>query len=166
MSQQERNGGRRELTYSHWHRRESIGRYLTGYQAQFLYMADVDSVERCNFCHQPVALIETTRYLGGDFTKDARTTQTLASRAGTPAYTVYFIADEPRTCPTCRFWVPEWPDIHGFFVDGPLPTREPPRYLDPLQYAEWLVELRLAHADSCPSTPGWRRRNWVNWRTA
>jgi hypothetical protein len=162
VSRHERNGGRRELTYSHWHREEQIKAFLTPYQAQYLYMSDVDDLELCPFCYHPIAAIETTRYRGM-FRKDATSTRNLAADAGFPSFTVYYLADEPPICPCCQMWTPPWPDIEAFYVSGPLPSDDLPTYMVPAEYADFLRDLRILHSPRCAETQDWRRKNWKLW---
>ena len=56
--------GFRDLTYSSWHRRGSIKRFLNEEQAALLYMIDLDAspwVEWDDGVKEPMALIETLR---------------------------------------------------------------------------------------------------------
>lgn len=162
MSQQERNGGRRELTYSNWHRSDSISRYVTSWQARFLYMSDVDANELCWQCYSAVALIETTRYIGS-FSKNADATAKLSAKVGVPSFTVYFIAEEPDSCHACQQWIAPWPDITAFYVVGPHGEDDEPRRMTPANYAAFLVGLRLAHASRCERLAA-SDRVWRFWK--
>lgn len=164
MSQQERNGGRRELTYSNWHRRDSVGRYVTEWQARYLYMSDVDANELCVWCYSAVALIETTRYIGS-FAKNADATAKLSAKVGVPSFTVYFVADEPDNCHACHQWIAPWPDITTFYVVGPHGEDDVPRQMTPAEYAAFLVGLRLTHETRCDRVPAGDRA-WRMWREA
>ena len=67
--------GEREIVYNLWHR-----------QFPGLGFVDIDHVEMCKRCQQPLALIETARDTGIalDY-KKAHVTQNIARRLGIPA---------------------------------------------------------------------------------
>ena len=130
MSLKERTGTR-DLTYSRWHRPESIGRYLDRRTAATLDYIDLDAVEYCHGCRTPLALIETARDVG-QADKPSTVTRRLADRSDLPAYVVLYTVVED--------------DISAFRVkrvapltdDGWLP-------MDPPTYALMLASLRAAH---------------------
>lgn len=131
MSMEERTG-HRDLTYSGWHRPSSIHRY-TGYSwAQQLGMIDIDDVEYCRKCNQPLALIETALDTGQAH-KTGTVTANLAIAAGIPAYAVLYRKTEDQ-------------DIDQFRLRRLTPQPDPAwRTLTPAEYAQCLVTLRTAH---------------------
>jgi hypothetical protein len=74
--------GKRDLTYSGWHRT----------LPDDIAMIDIDSLEWCHRCREPLALVETARYTGRG--KVASVTARLAAKAGIPAYIVWYLMDE------------------------------------------------------------------------
>lgn len=91
MMQEERYGTR-DRSYSAWHRRLSIGRYVGIERAQLLAMIDLDAslyVEYDDGTKEPLALIETARDVGQHW-KSATVTLQLATRADLPCYVVLY----------------------------------------------------------------------------
>ena len=85
---QEERFYQRDLTYSLWHRRRSVARYVGSEQAQLLSMCDVDCVLWLEYDHEdkrPLALIETALDVGQSH-KPATAIRNLAVRAKVPAY--------------------------------------------------------------------------------
>lgn len=78
MSAKERTG-KRCLAYSRWHREQ--GRELAA--------IDIDFVEYCVYCNEPLALVETTRDVGQGY-KATTVTQALAQKAGLEVWLVYY----------------------------------------------------------------------------
>src|SRR5258708_13885845 len=123
MSQEERFGTR-DRTYSAWHRRASLGRFIGADRAQLVSMCDIDAalwLEHDDLTKEPLALIETARDLGQPF-KSGTVLLHLARRARLPAYVVRFrIVD--RTNP------PDAPcqDLVPFPVRPISPPPEPAR---------------------------------------
>ena len=66
MSLKERYG-KRDLTYSSWHRPESISRFLEKRYAYNLDFIDLDAIEYCHFCKEPLALIELAQDVGQSY---------------------------------------------------------------------------------------------------
>lgn len=137
---QEERYGTRDRTYSAWHRRLSIRRFVGIEQAQLLAMIDLDAalyVEYDDGSKEPLALIETARDVGQEF-KSATVTANLAKRAGLPCYCVlYSRADYLNPAD------PRWMDISGFRVRRvwPNPEREW-RLLTPSEWAQALLRVR------------------------
>ena len=105
--------GTRDRTYSAWHRRPSIRRFVGIERAQLLAMIDLDAslfVEYDDQTKEPVALIETARDVGQAF-KAATVTARLAKRAGLPAYVVLY-TPASNLNPSDQ----EWQDISRFRV--------------------------------------------------
>lgn len=126
MSRWERTGIR-DLTYSRWHR--SLDDNLTA--------VDVDFVEYCSACGEPLALLETTRDDGRN-SKPTSVLRALARRANMPAYLLFYSAS-PAGAVTCfrlrQVW-PQWSALSS---------------LTPGEFRAWLQRLREQHA--CARTP-------------
>lgn len=137
---QEERYGTRDRTYSAWHRRRSIFRFVGIERAQLLSMIDLDGALYCEFDRgtcEPLALIETALDRG-QTRKAATVTRRLAARAGLPAYVVLYAPASYRN-PADDTQV----DIERFRVRRlwPSPQREW-RTLNPLEWAEALVQIR------------------------
>ena len=132
--------GERDLTYSAWHRQRSTQRFVGIDRAQSLGMIDIDCVlfvEYDTTTREPLALIETARYVG-QRNKPATVTAALARRAGIPAFTVlYEAANEPNPADT-RF-----KDIARFHIRRIWPQPERLwRVVAPEQWAHALLHIR------------------------
>ncbi len=137
---QEEKYGTRDRTYSAWHRRLSVRRFVGIERAQLLSMIDLDGtlwIEYDNETREPLALIETARDVG-QARKSAGVTQRLAQRAGVPAYTVlYHVA--PMRNPADATAA----DIDRFRVKRIWPKPEAAwRTLSPGEWAHGLVRIR------------------------
>jgi hypothetical protein len=137
---QTENFGERDLTYSAWHRQRSTRRFVGIDRAQSLGMIDIDCVlfvEYDTDTREPLALIETARYVGQRH-KPATVTAALARRAGIPAFTVlYEAANDPNPADK-RF-----PDIARFRVRRLWPQPERSwRIVKPEQWAQALLHIR------------------------
>jgi hypothetical protein len=130
MSQAERTGVR-DLLYSRWHRQDSINRFIGIRSAAMLKVVDIDWCEACQFCSQPVALIETQESKRAP--KAATITQNLADLSKLPAYSVSY---EPSA---------DGRDIDGFAVQMIAPSLGEVARMMPYQYAKWLLALRDEH---------------------
>jgi hypothetical protein len=137
---QEERFGNRDRTYSAWHRRLSVRRFVGLEKAQLLSMIDLDGALYCEFdgsTSEPLALIETALDRGQS-RKTATVTRRLAQRARLPAYVVlyqpaaYGNPADPSQC-----------DIQQFRVRRlwPCPERQW-RSLNPLEWAEALLQIR------------------------
>ena len=156
MSDTERYGGKRELTYSHWHRRASIARFLKGGDrvAYWLSMIDIDANEYCQSCYRPIALIETARDVGQSW-KNCGITKKTAQLGGLLAYVVLYEAEDPNTCTSCGNYQQPWPDIVGFRVLQVEPEAGRDfKAMTPREYAQFLVALRVVHSVSCDRSWG------------
>ena len=127
----------RDLSYSAWHRPESVGRFVKASRA--LTMLDLDSVLFSEYApgnRMPLALIEVAKDVGQE--KVADVTRHLAELAGLPAYVALY-----RTAANANPANPQWPDINQFRVKRLWPTPEPGwRVLTPQQWADALVQIR------------------------
>lgn len=142
MSLHERYG-QRDLTYSAWHRPASIGRYLPTEEALRLTYVDIDAVEVCDGCYEPLALLELARDVGQAH-KPTTIMARLAQRANIPAGLVFYLPAADGS------------DIIRFRVraSAPQPGRE--HVMAPAAYARWLQSLRRRH--ECPAVRGPVRR--------
>jgi hypothetical protein len=135
MSQEERWGTRDE-SYSGWHRRNSIRRFVGIEKAQTLALIDVDAcvyVEYDDRGKEPLMLIETARD-GGP--KVSTVTRNLARRASLPAFVVRYIHS------AAEFLAPGVPDITSFRVKQIWPDQTGYQTMTPHQYANWLAVQR------------------------
>jgi len=134
--------GKRDLTYSAWHRRESTRRFIGIEQAQLLAMIDLDSclyVEYDDSTKEPIALIETARDVNQEI-KAATVTKKLAMRCVPvlPAYTVLYMLDSVQKNPAD----PNYFDIKSFRWRCIHPKETDWITYNPQQYAEMLLRLR------------------------
>lgn len=141
---QEECYGTRDRSYSVWHRRRSISRYVGIEAAQTLSMVDLDMclyVEYDDLSREPLCLVETARDVG-QREKSCSVTVRLARRAKLPAYLVlYRCALEPNPADV------EAPDIEGFRVKRVWPSPESEwRKLGPDEWATALVRIRTWQA--------------------
>lgn len=183
--------GRRDLSYSAWHRPASIGRYLNGFNkdkhrikvidgpwceysdpyrrtpAEKLGMIDIDHllVDGKHWRDRgPVALIESARtYTDIPFEKIATLTAILGKQANLPVYVVlYKVADTPNPAQ------PECNDIEMFFVRQYWPQKMK-GYIQmaPQEYAHFLVWLRQNKGNhmQLPLDPRWTLINETEIRT-
>lgn len=134
--------GFRDLTYSAWHRPDSIRRYTqTAMQAEELCMIDIDCVEYEAGSNRPVALIETARYTGRY--KTFTVTRKVAERAGLPAFAVQYIPHTGHPNPAA----PPQPEMESCLLDDiclflvQYPDGTCVEYT-PEQYARFLLKLR------------------------
>ena len=78
--------------YSKWHRKwENVA------------MLDIDAVEICKFCYEPLAMIETA-YYKGHTNKATAVTKEIAKRCNVPAYMLFYyeietLAKPPQEAP-------------------------------------------------------------------
>lgn len=136
MSQEERTG-HRDLTYSRWHRQQSVKRYLGVERAAKLSMIDIDDVEYCWACKEPLLIIETA-CANGVKCKTALVSEAVARRSQLPAAIVLYTVD------------PSGEDIASFHVRRLQPQADKDwEVMNPSQYAEWLWSFREEHDRSC-----------------
>lgn len=130
----------RDLTYSMWHRRRSVARYVGSEQAQLLSMCDVDCVLWLEYDHEdkrPLALIETALDVGQSH-KPATAIRNLAVRAKVPAYLCLYsrsaLNNPAEECVA---------DVSNFRVKRlwPAPERDW-RNLSPEEWAGALLRIR------------------------
>lgn len=140
INMQEELHGTRDRSYSAWHRRLSLRRFIGLERAQLAAMIDLDAcvyVEFDSATREPLALIETAMDRGQSH-KCASVTKRLGARAMIPAYCVLY-----RLGPTKNPADPSHWDIDAFRVKRlwPRPDREW-RCLAPDQWARALLQIR------------------------
>ena len=107
MSEEERTG-KRDLTYSLWHRTRSTERFLESKQAYALGMVNIDNCEYDRSTSTPLSLIEDARDVDQSH-KSGTVTGKLAEMAGLPSFTMLW---KPADYANPVF--PQVPDIAGF----------------------------------------------------
>jgi len=151
MPQLERTNTR-TLTYSAWHRRDSIKRFTAGGEviASRLTMIDIDGVyveAKHPYDRPPVALIETvevSRRLSPTeyYPKSVNILYQLGKAANIPVFLVLYRPDYSHRNPADK----SWPDIIEFYVKEYYPVQSKKwKLYSPEQYAQFLVELRQGH---------------------
>ena len=130
MSQEERTGWR-DLSYSRWHRTESMQRFMPRPVAEKMFMWDADFYEVCAYCGEAVALKEIQRSPG--VPKAADKLCRLGMRSHLPVYSISY-----------------WPsaddkDIDVFRVQRRYPYYEEVHEFTPEEYAWFIVRLRNDH---------------------
>lgn len=146
---QEERFNKRDLTYSAWHRRMSLRRYIGIEAAQTCAMIDTDArcwVEYEDRTYRPLMLIEEARDVGQG-RKTATVTRNEARRGARcgediPAFVVlYTPSDKPN--PANR----DWPDIQQFRVRQIWPQDTDWAVLTPKQWADRIITWRRWSAD-------------------
>ena len=144
MSQEEKYGSR-DLTYSAWHRRMSLQRFIGIEAAQTCAMIDMDAqtwVECEDNTFRPLMLIETAMDVGQSF-KTGTLTKNEASRGAKcgediPAYVCLYTPGQTTNPADCK-----WPDIEKFRVKRLWPEPETDwKELTPAEWARKIVEIR------------------------
>lgn len=130
----------RDRSYSAWHRRNSVRRYVGIDRAQLLSMIDLDGavyVEYDSADREPLALIEVARDVGQEH-KPAGVVLRLAKRAKLPAYVVLYRLSDARNPADSR-----WQDIDRFRIRRLHPKPEGRwRELTPSEWATGLLQIR------------------------
>lgn len=144
MAQEERYGSR-DLTYSAWHRRLSLKRFIGIEAAQTCAMIDTDAqtwVECEDQTFRPLMLVETARDVGQAH-KNGTLLKNEASRGepcgeDIPAYIVlYKPSDEMNPANKA------WPDVERFRVKRLWPEPETEwETLSPQEWAKRIIEIR------------------------
>lgn len=150
---QEEKYGTRDRTYSAWHRRNSIRRFVGIESAQTLAMIDLDAavyVEYDDASKEPLSLIETARDVGQSF-KSAAVTKNLARKAGIPAFVLLYTPNGIRNPADDA-----WPDIASFRVRRIWRTETEWRTMSPDDWAKFLVRLR--QKESSLLDEAWKRQ--------
>jgi len=117
--------------YSLWHRRQHSG----------LGMSDIDSVEMCIACYQPLILIETVKHTNQELRKGHSMTRQLAIKADLPAFIVWyrFIGEMPSYVLVKKIA----PDYKGGY------SAAPKRYTFD-QWLSYLEHKQVEHYPHCP----------------
>ena len=139
---QEEYSNERDLTYSAWHRRNSMQRYIDRRDAEGMSMIDIDAVEYDQKTREPLILIETARDNGQGW-KAATVTRNLAKRAGIPAYVLLYTPSEIPN-PSNE----KWPDIKSFRVKCIWPEADTEwRFYSAREWVEELNRIRQEQLD-------------------
>ena len=137
---QEERFGARDRSYSAWHRRLSLRRFIGLERAQLASMIDLDACVYCEFdagSREPLALIETAMDRGQPH-KAASVTRRLAQRAMIPAYCVLYRLGSEKNPADPAHW-----DIDSFRVRRLWPSPEGDwRTLTPDEWAKAIVQIR------------------------
>jgi hypothetical protein len=123
--------GQRDLTYSAWHRPDPIRRYLPEEAAAHLTYIDLDAIEACDDCYEPLALLELARDVGQSH-KSTAIMARLARRARVPAGLVFYKPSDDG-------------DIVRFRVRSAWPRGDREFLMTPAMYARWLQSQRTRH---------------------
>lgn len=127
--------GNRDLTYSHWHRG-----HRTGHPDSSCTAADIDMMEYCASCGEPLLLIETA-VGNADTLKNHNQLYRLAEQADVPAVLVFYEKGTAEWCGVCRA---EYAEPVRLWVRDVWPVRSAAREMAPL---EWAAEIEALHAD-------------------
>lgn len=149
MSDDEQRGWR-DLTYNRWHRKRSLRRYIGLEAAHRCAMVDIDSFEYCNWCYEPLALVETARQRGP---KTATATARLAKAADIPAYRLLYEVDDANEQHCDCGNITGHGEITRFWLSRIWPAREGEVELSPAEWANCLYQLRRDHYVICPTDP-------------
>jgi hypothetical protein len=126
MAVKEERYGERDLCFSGWHR----------YQLhENLDYIDLDCIEYCHRCMEPLILIEMAKDIG-QLNKATTVTRKLAKMCGLPAYLVFYTGNEKKMREA---------RVSGLRVRKIYPTRSEEVKLTPKQYELFLVLLRDRH---------------------
>ena len=115
----------RDRTYSRWHRR---------FDGEYRFI-DVDHVEYCPYCNEPLALIETA-IDNGQTHKCSTVTTILARKMGLPSFVVLYLPVG-------------YDDIHTFRVKKTNPSEDVFYELKPEEYLDLLTRLHVKHNVIC-----------------
>jgi len=119
--------------YSHWHRNDThLG----------VQMVDIDSIETCIACSDPLILIETVKFVGQkEFKKGHTTTRKLAIKSNLPAFIVWYqTVGDTLVRVKAKKIAPDYK--HGY-------TSKPIDYL-PSQWLNYLEYKQVQHFPNCP----------------
>lgn len=153
MSREERTG-RRDLTYSAWHRDAFPNNGSTNDGT----MIDLDDVEYCCRCRMVLAVIEVARTSARStpYLKPALVTMDLARRLNVPGFVLQYRTSAPCTCEAQLAADCPGHDIEAFYVERLWPSRRDGRgdslgWLAPAEVRTMLSEIRQAHmTTACP----------------
>jgi len=130
-----------DVGYWDWHKPENLRKFL-GERASRLKCVDIDAVEYCADCGEPIALFEITRSWGEKF---GRVTRRVGEKAGLPVYLVRW----GRRNAVYEFMVLRWKGS----CEAQLTELESEK-----SFAEFLWRLREIHWEESWSCPESKRR--------
>ncbi len=136
--------------YSKWHRKwENVA------------MLDIDSVEVCKFCYEPLAMIETA-YYKGHTNKATAVTKEIAKRCNVPAYMLFYYEIETLAKPPQEALKHPQISTDGLRYDIDLRFVWRRLFEYPVTYQEtdqdtWLQELNLLHKRHSEVCKRWQK---------
>ena len=136
--------------YSKWHRKwENVA------------MLDIDSVEICKFCYEPLAMIETA-YYKGHTNKATAVTKEIAKRCNVPAYMLFYYEIETLAKPPQEALKHPQISTDGLRYDIDLRFVWRRLFEYPVTYQEtdqdtWLQELNLLHKRHSEVCKKWQK---------
>ena len=136
--------------YSKWHRKwENVA------------MLDIDSVEVCKFCYEPLAMIETA-YYKGHTNKATAVTKEIAKRCNVPAYMLFYYEIETLAKPPQEALKHPQISTDGLRYDIDLRFVWRRLFEYPVTYQEtdqdtWLQELNLLHKRHSEVCKKWQK---------
>lgn len=150
MSHQERTG-KRALTYSAWHRTDSIKRFMNNNvrKAMRLTMIDIDGAfveAKHPYDRKPAALTEVAEISipilpDSSYYKNAAILTELGKAANVPVYVVLYRPGAKLNPADTR-----WPDIEEFYVKECFPIASQEWHvMQPSEYADFLIYIRYEH---------------------
>ena len=128
-----RRNAKVDLLYSEWHRPQSLRRFLGDRRAYALAMVDVDCLECCPWCWEPVALVETKDMRAAS--KSYTALRKLGERSRLPVFLVEF--------KRCKGSVWEGQDVQSVRVTAA--HLDQPIRLSAANWALYLEALRTSH---------------------
>jgi hypothetical protein len=147
MSQHRRHERGFDMYMDFWHRKDSLQRFIGIERARQTSMIDLDSVEYCWLCYQPLVLIELKRDNEGS--RIGLVTARLAKMAGIEGWLVVYAQDGDDI---------KWFETQRWHPESATATR-----LTPAEYAEWLWSFRDRHLPVCTHAAA---RHWMERRAA
>lgn len=130
----------RDLTYSQWHRINSIKRFVGEKNARLLAMIDIDVtiyVEYEDSTKEPICLIEIARDIG-QVNKPSTVTRKLAEKANIYAFTVLYTVSKTAKNPAAE----QWHDVEHLRVKQIYPNKTSWKELSPAEWANVLLNMR------------------------
>ncbi len=146
MAQKERTG-KRDLSYSLWHRKPSMGRFVGEETAHRMFYYDIDGVESCFIkgrCY-PLIFIETAYYTSRpDINKKPKASLGSAELTDSMCFVVLYKRSKTEVLKTelPGGGVMETPDIEEVFIKQFYPVEDKWTQQTPEEWAKNLLSLR------------------------
>ena len=113
--------------YSKWHRQFDGIAYI-----------DIDAVECCKYCTEPLAVLELTKDIGQEY-KTFKLTKTVADRLGVPGFVIYYKTKDIVTDEIISFRVQKVsPKVTQIFSN-----------ISPKKWQQYLKLLHTEHHKNC-----------------